>query len=126
MDKRKLGTILATVAGIGLFVCFILFTVGGFMSVRYMRMSALSIIGFIGFATCMALLVGSSFLRHSGDLKTLMSDADSLEELMNSANNIASSIKKEDNTVACPYCGTVFDKANSRCPNCSASVSHKD
>lgn len=121
MNKRKLGTILATIAGVGLFVCFILFTVGGFMSVRYLRNSPLTMIGFIGFGLCMGLLVVSAVIRHNGDIKTLASKPTSfMDEMVDASKSILDKVSSINN-ITCAYCGTVYDKKEGKCPNCGSS-----
>lgn len=121
MNKRKLGTILATIAGVGLFVCFVLFTVGGFMSVRYMKNSPLVIIGFVGFAGCIVLLVVSAVIRHSGDIKTLTTKSTSfMENMVDAGKSILDKVSSM-NSITCAYCGTVYDKKEGKCPNCGSS-----
>ena len=117
MNKRKLGVILATIGGVGLFVCFILFTLGGFMSVRYMKTSPLTIIGFIGFGCSIAILIAGSAVRGSGDIKELIS-SNTMNKMLDTANKKISSINK----TTCDYCGTVYDSKETKCPNCGSST----
>lgn len=119
MDKKKFGIILATIGGIGLFICFIMFTLGGFMSVRYMRTSPFVIIGFIGFAVSMIVLAVGAGLRGSGDIKEIASSINT-DRMVESAKSIKDAISSINKTT-CAYCGTVYSSKENKCPNCGSS-----
>lgn len=119
MDKKKLGVTIATVGGIGIFVFFIFFTVGGFLSVRYMRFSPVTIVGIVGFVISMFALVIGSLFRSSGDIKQITSN-DSMQQMIQAGKDIKDAISSINKTT-CSYCGTVYNSKESKCPNCGSA-----
>lgn len=122
MDKRKLGTILATIAGVGLFTSFTLFTVGGFLSVRYMDTSPLLIIGATTFLICIFISIAGAILRHHGDITTVI---DYTKAMFDSASQLSQKNQSTNTNIQCSYCGTVYESSKSSCPNCG-SVNTKE
>ena len=119
MNRTKLGNIIMIFGGIAVCVCFILFTLGGFMMASR-GPSPLLFIGFFGFAIGGVLCSIGGAIKGSGDIKEIK-DSSLLKNMINVAHGLKSEIGSSK--CNCAYCGTIYDISEKTCPNCGASNS---
>lgn len=117
MNKRKLGTIVTAIGTTVLIVSFILFTFGGFALTSSKGNISLIFIGFAGFFIGGVLMTVGFSLRANSEIANIHNGnslADVYDTLKHSATIESYNQKK------CEYCGSIFDKEDSACPNCGA------
>lgn len=125
---RKFGKTLKTIGIIFIVLGFIMFAIGSF------NFSPVAIIGFVMFAVGIFLTaIGKAFSRRIGEglvntvsglwgnLKKAIDEKEA-EDMIREAElkeEVETKVKAKQQKT-CPYCGTVYNKNNSKCPGCGA------